>query len=85
AANRISKAQRCVVLLGLHASDQVTASMISQFLQKTQLPVVGTYQAAGAVDINYYHHFAGRVGLFYNQPGDVLLQDADLIITIGFN
>ncbi|MBC5850095.1 acetolactate synthase AlsS [Vibrio metschnikovii] len=85
AANRISKAQRCVVLLGLHASDQVTASMISQFLQKTQLPVVGTYQAAGAVDINYYHHFAGRVGLFNNQPGDVLLQDADLIITIGFN
>lgn len=63
-----SKAQRCVVLLGLHASHQATAEAVSAFLHKTQLPVVGTYQAAGAVDINYYHHFAGRVGLFNNQP-----------------
>lgn len=85
AVERIQKAQRCVVLLGLHASHQATAEAVSAFLHKTQLPVVGTYQAAGAVDINYYHHFAGRVGLFNNQPGDVLLKEADLIITIGFN
>lgn len=68
AVERIQKAQRCVVLLGLHASHQATAEAVSAFLHKTQLPVVGTYQAAGAVDINYYHHFAGRVGLFNNQP-----------------
>lgn len=81
----IERSQRCVVLLGLHASRAENAQAISRFLRTTQLPVVGTYQAAGAVDINYYHHFAGRVGLFNNQPGDVLLQDADLIVTIGFN
>ncbi|EPF1752365.1 acetolactate synthase AlsS [Vibrio alginolyticus] len=85
AVSRISKAKRCVVLLGLHASRSKNAAAIARFLQNTQLPVVGTYQAAGTVDINYYHHFAGRVGLFNNQPGDVLLRDADLILTIGFS
>ncbi len=69
----------------MHASHQATAEAVSAFLHKTHLPVVGTYQPAGAVDINYYHHFAGRVGLFNNQSGDVLLKEADLIITIGFN
>ncbi|SHG02173.1 acetolactate synthase AlsS [Vibrio gazogenes] len=85
AVHRIGKAKRCVVLLGLHASRKDNAASITRFLQKTYLPVVGTYQAAGTVDINYYHHFAGRVGLFNNQPGDVLLRDADLILTIGFS
>ncbi|WNJ95749.1 acetolactate synthase AlsS [Vibrio ruber] len=85
AVHRISAAQRCVVLLGLHASRSENAAAITRFLQKTHLPVVGTYQAAGTVDINYYHNFAGRVGLFNNQPGDVLLRDADLILTIGFS
>ncbi len=58
---------------------------LTSFLQRTQLPVVGTYQAAGAVSTHYYHRFAGRVGLFNNQPGDVLLREADMIVAIGFN
>ncbi|MFC3022650.1 acetolactate synthase AlsS [Vibrio zhugei] len=85
AISRIKHSQRAVVLLGLHASRSTNKAAIARFLQKTQLPVVGTYQAAGAVDITYYDHFAGRVGLFNNQPGDVLLRDADLIITVGFS
>jgi acetolactate synthase I/II/III large subunit len=85
AVQRIEQAKRCVVLLGLQASRPETAQAISQFLTQTQLPVVGTYQAAGTVDISYYHRFAGRIGLFNNQPGDILLNDADLVVTIGFS
>ena len=32
-----------------------------------------------------YIFFSGRVGLFQNQPGDKLLREASLVITIGFN
>lgn len=85
AVARIEKAHNVVVLAGLHASKEENALAITRFLQKTQLPVVGTYQAAGTLDINHYNRFAGRVGLFNNQPGDVLLREADLILTIGFN
>ncbi len=29
--------------------------------------------------------FGGRVGLFHNQPADRLLDEADVVITIGFD
>lgn len=85
AANKIKAAKNPVFLLGLQASRPENAAAIRTLLNRTQLPVLGTYQAAGTVDISYYQRFAGRVGLFNNQPGDLLLADADLIITIGFS
>lgn len=85
AANKIKAAKNPVFLLGLQASRPENAAAIRALLNRTQLPVLGTYQAAGTVDISYYQRFAGRVGLFNNQPGDLLLADADLIITIGFS
>ena len=33
----------------------------------------------------HFSRFAGRIGLFNNQAGDRLLQQADLIITIGYS
>jgi acetolactate synthase-1/2/3 large subunit len=30
-------------------------------------------------------HFLGRVGLFRNQPGDILISHADVLVTIGFD
>ena len=51
----------------------------------TGAPVVGTYQAAGAVSHDLVDRFGGRVGLFRNQPGDQLLHEADLVISIGYN
>ncbi|OOE97742.1 acetolactate synthase large subunit [Salinivibrio sp. MA351] len=84
AANKIKAAHNPVFLLGLQASRPENAAAIRALLNRTQLPVIGTYQAAGTVDITYYQRFAGRVGLFNNQPGDLLLANADLIVTIGF-
>jgi acetolactate synthase-1/2/3 large subunit len=30
-------------------------------------------------------HFVGRIGLFRNQPGDVLISHADVLVTAGFD
>jgi acetolactate synthase-1/2/3 large subunit len=49
------------------------------------LPVVETFQSAGAISRALLDRFCGRVGLFRNQPGDVLLADADVIVAVGFD
>lgn len=81
----ISEADNPVVLLGLMASRPSTAEAVRAFLDKVRLPVTGTYQAAGVVDSEHFDDFAGRVGLFNNQPGDQLLAGADLVICIGYS
>jgi acetolactate synthase-1/2/3 large subunit len=32
-----------------------------------------------------FHFFGGRIGHFHNQPGDRLLDVADLVVTVGYN
>ncbi|MCF5874130.1 acetolactate synthase AlsS [Aeromonas veronii] len=81
----LRNAQNPVVLLGLMASRPENAEAVRAFLDKARLPVTGTYQAAGVVDSCHFDDFAGRVGLFNNQPGDQLLAGADLVIAIGYS
>ena len=54
-------------------------------LAVTDLPVVETFQAAGVVSRELEDHFVGRVGLFRNQPGDILISHADVLVTVGFD
>src|ERR1700677_437463 len=49
AARLINGASNPVVLLGMLASAPVTAAALQAFISKNKLPVVGTFQAAGAV------------------------------------
>ena len=51
----------------------------------TELPVVETFQAAGVVSRELEDHFVGRVGLFRNQPGDIVIGHADVLVTVGFD
>ncbi len=81
----LRNAENPVVLLGLMASRPENAEAVRAFLDKARLPVTGTYQAAGVVDSCHFDDFAGRVGLFNNQPGDQLLAGADLVICIGYS
>jgi len=85
AAALISRAQRPVLLLGLLASQPVTAQAVRALLAKTKLPVVCTYQGAGVVPRELFDLFAGRVGLFHNQPADKLLDAADVVLAVGFD
>jgi acetolactate synthase I/II/III large subunit len=85
AAKIINGARRPVLLLGLLASRPENAEAVRAFLRRTELPVVGTFQAAGAVSADLFKKFAGRIGQLDNTPGDELLATADVIITVGYD
>lgn len=85
AAAIIQKAKKPVVLLGLEASRPGNTQAIRGFLKKMHLPVVTTYQGSGVIPRELLDCFGGRVGIFKNQPGDALLDAADLVVTIGYS
>jgi acetolactate synthase-1/2/3 large subunit len=85
AARIINSAENPVVLLGLLASKPANALALRDFIGKNHLPVVGTFQAAGAVAAHLFENFGGRVGQLANQPGDRLLDSADVVITVGYD
>jgi acetolactate synthase-1/2/3 large subunit len=85
AATLINGAKRPVLFLGLLASKPENVGAVRTFLRKTGLPVVGTFQAAGAVSADLFKSFAGRIGQLDNTPGDELLATADVIITVGYD
>jgi acetolactate synthase-1/2/3 large subunit len=85
AAKALNDAKFPVIFLGLCASEPQATAAIRSLLAKSAFPVVGTYQAAGVISRSLLNCFCGRVGLFRNQPGDILLNKADVILTIGFD
>lgn len=85
AAKTINDSKMPVILLGQEASRPENTKIIRQLLEKKPFPIAGTFQAAGVIPRELEHLFIGRVGLFKNQPGDALLNQADCVITIGFN
>jgi acetolactate synthase I/II/III large subunit len=85
AARIINGSQRAVMLLGLLASQPGNADAVRAFMRKTNIPAVGTFQAAGTVSADLFQNFAGRIGQLDNSPGDELLAAADVIITVGYD
>ncbi|AKG33371.1 acetolactate synthase AlsS [Paenibacillus durus] len=84
-AANIRKAKLPVILLGMKASSPEVTSAIRNLIRGTDIPVVETFQAAGIISRDLEEHFMGRVGLFSNQPGDLLLKEADVVLTIGYD
>ncbi len=85
AVRLINAASNPVVLLGMLASKPANAQALQTFISRNNLPVVGTFQAAGAVGAMLFDNFGGRVGQIANQPADLLLESADLVITVGYD
>ena len=85
AARLIRAAQRPVLFVGVRAGEPEPCAALRNLLSVTDLPVVQTFQAAGVVSRELEDHFVGRIGLFRNQPGDVLISHADVLITVGFD
>jgi acetolactate synthase I/II/III large subunit len=85
AAHLINIAKNPVVLVGMLASRPSNAKALQAFLTNGRLPVVGTFQAAGAVGAQLFENFGGRVGQIANQPADRVLDGADLVISIGYD
>lgn len=84
-AEKISEAKLPVLLLGMRASSEEATRAIRYLVEKTDLPVVETFQGAGIISRELEQHFFGRVGLFRNQPGDMLLKKSDLVIAVGYD
>jgi len=85
AGRLINSAKAPVVFLGLMASKPKAAAAIRAFLNACSIPVIGTFQAAGAISQDLFTYFAGRVGQLANQPADEVLNTADLVLTIGYD
>jgi acetolactate synthase I/II/III large subunit len=85
AARLLARAERPVLLVGMLASEPRAAMCIRAFLRTAPLAVVTTFQGAGILSRDMLPLYAGRVGLFRNQPADRLLDQADLVITVGFD
>ena len=74
-----------VILAGARSGAPEAVAALHELLQVTDLPVVETFQAAGIVSHDLEDHYLGRVGFARNQPGDVLLHHADLVLTLGYD
>lgn len=84
-AKRIHEAKLPTLLVGMRASGKKETAAIRKLVEKTGLPVVETFQGAGIISRELEGHFFGRVGLFRNQPGDMLLKRSDLVLAIGYD
>lgn len=82
---RIRDAKLPTLLVGMRASGKKETAAIRKLVEKTGLPVVETFQGAGIISRKLENHFFGRVGLFRNQPGDMLLKRSDLVLAIGYD
>jgi acetolactate synthase I/II/III large subunit len=85
AVKLIRAAERPALLIGIRVGEPAPCAALHELLTVTELPVVETFQAAGVVSRELEDHFVGRVGLFRNQPGDIVIGHADVLVTIGFD
>lgn len=85
AAALLQEARRPVLFLGLGASTPANVAAVHRLLAHRPMPTIETFEAAGALSRELAEYFVGRVGLFRNQPGDHLLGEADLVLTVGFD
>ncbi|MCJ1331493.1 hypothetical protein MMC10_008184 [Thelotrema lepadinum] len=85
ALTALKKAKLPVLLLGMRASAPKVIYAIRSFLSSHPIPVVETFQAAGAISRDLLPLFYGRVGLFRNQPGDKLLARSDCVVAVGYD
>ncbi|MEM9659606.1 MAG: acetolactate synthase AlsS, partial [Planctomycetota bacterium] len=85
AAAKLKAARLPVLLLGMEASQPTNTAAVRRLLAKFPIATIETFEAAGVLSRDLVPYFVGRVGLFRNQPGDRLLQSADLVLTVGFS
>ncbi|MED4862855.1 acetolactate synthase AlsS [Bacillus subtilis] len=82
---KIQTAKLPVILVGMKGGRPEAINAVRKLLKKVQLPFVETYQAAGTLSRDLEDQYFGRIGLFRNQPGDLLLEQADVVLTIGYD
>jgi len=85
AADIIAAAKRPVLLVGVRGAAPDSCKALRDLVAATELPVVETFQGAGVISRDLESHYLGRVGLFRNQPGDILVSESDVLVTVGYD
>jgi len=85
ASELIRRARQPTLLVGARGAAPDNCRALRDLVETTGLPVVETFQAAGVVSRALEQHYLGRVGLFRNQPGDIIVSHADVLITVGYD
>ncbi len=81
----VREAQRPALLVGARGADPESCEALRALVRATGLPVVETFQAAGVISRELEDRYLGRVGLFRNQPGDLVVDHADVLIAVGYD
>ncbi len=86
AAAIINAARRPMAIIGLQLPQPRNAEAVRRFLAQTGMPYAATFQGAGLwAQPEGAIQCVGRLGLFRNQPADRVLDQADCVVTIGFD
>lgn len=86
AAKILNASKRPIAILGMQSSANGSADALVNFFKKSGIPYISTFQGAGAwIESKGGSTYAGRIGLFRNQPADKLLDQADAVLTIGYD
>lgn len=85
AARLLQSAARPVLLLGVATGESSATAALRRLLRKVPLPVACTFEGNGVVPRDLLDRFVGRVGYAHNQPADRLLQQADVVVCIGYD
>ena len=86
AVNILKASKRPIAILGMQSSGDSSSEALINFFKKSGISYVSTFQGAGAwVASSSGTTYAGRIGLFRNQPADKLLDQADVVLTIGYD
>eukprot|EP00890_Picochlorum_soloecismus_P004915 jgi/Picsp_1/5424/NSC_02783-R1_acetolactate catabolic len=85
AADALNAASMPLILCGGMASSAQAVVALRALLASHPIPVISTFQGTGTVSKEMADLYCGRVGLTKNQPADKLLDDADVILAVGYD
>ncbi len=86
AAAILNAARRPMAIIGLQLPQPRSAEAVKRFLAQSGMPYAATFQGAGLwAQPEGEIQCVGRLGLFRNQPADRVLDQADCVVTIGFD
>lgn len=86
ATRLLSEHKRPIAILGMQSSTAAYRDALITFFKAAGIPYISTFQGAGTwLETASGATYAGRIGLFRNQPADQLLDQADCVLTIGYD
>lgn len=81
----LRQAKYPVIVLGANAAKEDIANAIEKLMADGQIAAVCTFEGGGIIKAKNRESFMGRLGIFQNQPCNLLLEKTDLILSIGYN